>query len=63
MKFHFDPNLDYQVNAIQAVVRLFEGAPLPATDALGSPDFSIEMETGTGMIGTGFAWCGRRRER
>jgi restriction endonuclease len=26
MKFYFDPNLDYQVNAIQAVVRLCEGA-------------------------------------
>ncbi len=26
MKFRFDPNLDYQVNAVQAVVRLFEGA-------------------------------------
>jgi type III restriction enzyme len=31
MKFHFDPNLDYQVNAIQAVVRLFEGAPRQAS--------------------------------
>lgn len=94
MKLHFDPNLDYQLAAIQAVVRLFEGAGaggspaglglalqngavpnvLPLTDAqllanlqavqadrslhngaplsvsleLGSRDFSVEMETGTG---------------
>ena len=26
MRFRFDPNLDYQINAIQAVVRLFEGS-------------------------------------
>ena len=92
MKFHFDPNLDYQVNAIEAVVRLFEGtrvqetgfrlmaqngvvgnrlsltadellanvravqrderlhngAPVPVSEELGSRDFSVEMETGTG---------------
>ncbi len=102
MKFRFDPNLDYQVNAIRAVVRLFEGAgppdlwgflepqrssafeltmangvvgntlaltdaqllanlhavqgdadlhdgaPLPLSPELGSRDFSVEMETGTG---------------
>ena len=29
MKFHFDANLDYQLNAIDAVVRLFEGASTP----------------------------------
>ena len=92
MKFHFDPNLDFQNNAIQAIVRLFEntqpqisgiellsqnavvgniltlseadllknlqdvqqdpdlhnGAPLPISQELGSRDFSVEMETGTG---------------
>lgn len=31
MRFRFDPNLDYQLNAIQAVVRLFEGAPAART--------------------------------
>ena len=31
MKFRFDPNLDYQVNAIDAVVRLFEGAQAQET--------------------------------
>jgi hypothetical protein len=40
MKFRFDPNLDYQVNAIQAVVRLFEGAlsthSRPSTTAISS---------------------------
>ena len=95
MKLHFDPNLDFQRQAIDAVVRLFEGAPaarvahrgfellhhsgavpntldlsdvqllanlqavqqdpelhngspLPVSPELGSRDFSIEMETGTG---------------
>ncbi|MFH1098786.1 MAG: DEAD/DEAH box helicase family protein [Candidatus Uhrbacteria bacterium] len=27
MKFHFDPNLQFQLDAIKAVVRLFDGAP------------------------------------
>ncbi|MDO8463452.1 MAG: DEAD/DEAH box helicase family protein [bacterium] len=27
MRFHFDPNLQFQLDAIHAVVRLFEGAP------------------------------------
>ncbi len=92
MKLHFDPDLEYQQRAIEAVVRLFEGAPrqesglqllsaggvvgnrlalsqeallanvqavqrdptlhngspVPVTESLGSLDFSVEMETGTG---------------
>ena len=92
MKFRFDPNLEYQNQAIQAVLRLFEGAPfqqaelnvlsgngvvgnalaltdetllenlqavqsdpdlhngsgVPVSESLGSLDFSVEMETGTG---------------
>jgi len=28
MKLHFDPNQEYQKNAINAVVKLFEGQPL-----------------------------------
>jgi type III restriction enzyme len=92
MKFRFDPDLEFQTKAIQAVLRLFEGAarqetgftlisqngvvanrlhldddalldnlhavqtdpdlhngaPLPISPELGSRDFSIEMETGTG---------------
>jgi type III restriction enzyme len=92
MKFRFDANLPFQNQAIDAVVRLFEGAPrqetgfalisqngvvgnrllldddallanlqqvqadpdlhngrpIPLSPELGSRDFSIEMETGTG---------------
>jgi len=92
MKFRFDPNLDFQNQAIDAAVRLFEGAPrqetgfalvsqngvvgnrlllsddallanlqdvqndphlhngtpIPDSPELGSRDFSVEMETGTG---------------
>ena len=85
MKFHFEPNLDHQREAINAIACVFEGAPLahpeerfwngevssnvlklprenwianakriaaeagitePATTE--EPDFTIEMETGTG---------------
>lgn len=28
MKFHFDPNQQYQLDAINSVTRLFEGQPL-----------------------------------
>jgi len=98
MKFRFDPDLEFQNQAIDAAVRLFEGAqdpkgflkplgslalvsengvvgnrlaldgdallanlqalqtdpdlhngaPLPVSQELGSRDFSVEMETGTG---------------
>ena len=92
MRFRFDPDLDFQNKAIQAAVRLFEGAPrqetgfalisqngvvgnrltlsdevllanlqavqrdpdlhngsaLPPSGSLGTRNFSIEMETGTG---------------
>ena len=98
MKFRFDPDLEFQNQAIDAVVRLFEGAqdpkglrkplgslalvsengvvgnrlaldddallanlqavqtapdlyngtPIPVSPELGSRDFSVEMETGTG---------------
>ena len=92
MKFRFDPDLDFQNQAIDAAVRLFEGAPrmetgfalisengvvgnhllldddgllanlqqvqtdpelhngtpIPVSPVLGSRDFSVEMETGTG---------------
>jgi len=92
MRFRFDPDLEYQCKAIEAVVRLFEGAqrdevglallsgngvvgnrltlseeallenlqtvqgdpdlhngtPMPLSETLGSRDFSVEMETGTG---------------
>ena len=92
MKFRFDPDLDFQNQAIDAAVRLFEGAqrmetgfalisengvvgnrllldddallanlqqvqtdpelhngtPIPLSPELGSRDFSVEMETGTG---------------
>jgi type III restriction enzyme len=92
MKFRFDPDLDFQNQAIAAAVRLFEGAPrqetgfalvsensvvgnqlplddddllanlhqiqtdpdlhngtpIPVSSELGSRDFSVEMETGTG---------------
>ena len=85
MKFHFEPNLDHQREAINAIVGVFDGAPLahpeerfwngevssnvlklprerwienakriaaeagitePATTE--EPDFTVEMETGTG---------------
>jgi type III restriction enzyme len=92
MKFRFDPDLEFQNQAIAAAVRLFEGAPrqetgfalvsengvvgnrllldddtllanlqqvqtdadlhnrspIPVSQELGSRDFSVEMETGTG---------------
>ncbi len=92
MKFRFDPDLEFQNQAIAAAVRLFEGAPrqetgfalvsengvvgnrlrldddvllanlqqvqtdadlhngspIPVSPELGSRDFSVEMETGTG---------------
>ena len=92
MKLRFDPDLDFQNKAIEAVVRLFEGAqrqefgpalsqefgvvgnhltlddeallanlravqsdpdlhngsPVPTSETMGSRDFSVEMETGTG---------------
>ena len=38
MKLHFDPNQDYQLEAIQAVVDLFEGQPL------NNGDFSFSLE-------------------
>jgi type III restriction enzyme len=43
MKFRFDPNLDYQVNAIQAVVRLFEGAP--------TQDTGFTLVSANGVVG------------
>lgn len=43
MKFRFDPNLDYQINAITATVRLFEG-----TERL---DTSFSLLSKNGVIG------------
>ncbi|MBN1248715.1 MAG: DEAD/DEAH box helicase family protein [Anaerolineae bacterium] len=53
MKFRFDPNLDYQVNAIQAVVRLFEGARPPDLWGLPGPQRSsgLELAMANGVVG------------
>ncbi len=32
MKLHFDPNQDYQLQAIKSVVDIFEGQPLSQSD-------------------------------
>ena len=42
MTFRFDPNLAHQVNAIQAVVRLFEGARAQSFSA----SFELSMLNG-----------------
>jgi type III restriction enzyme len=42
MKLHFEPNLDYQLAAIEAVCDLFRG------QAICRSEFSVEMETVTG---------------
>ncbi len=42
MKLHFDPNLDYQVDAIQAVVRLFESGRAQRSSAT----FGLSMANG-----------------
>jgi len=31
MKLHFEPNLQYQLDAISSVIRLFEGQPIDDT--------------------------------
>lgn len=43
MKFRFDPNLEYQNQAIQAVLRLFEGAPFQQAD--------LNVLSGNGVVG------------
>ena len=63
MKLHFEPNLDYQLQAIEAVCDLFRDQEVCHTEftvvrnaadaqspsaALDSGDFTVEMETGTG---------------
>lgn len=45
MKLHFDTNQEYQLQAIQSVVGLFEGQPLNKGDF----EFSLGNDTGLGL--------------
>lgn len=47
MKFIFDPNLEYQNQAIQVVLRLFEGAPFQQAD--------LNVLSGNGVVGNALA--------
>ena len=47
MKFRFDPNLEYQNQAIQAVLRLLEGAPFQQAD--------LNVLSGNGVVGNALA--------
>ncbi len=42
MKIQFDPNLDFQKQAIESIAGVFEG------QEIGQTNFTVEMETGTG---------------
>ncbi|MCJ7624888.1 MAG: hypothetical protein MUO76_15410 [Anaerolineaceae bacterium] len=41
MKLHFDPNQNYQLEAIQSVVDLFDGQPLSAGE------YAFSLDEGT----------------
>jgi hypothetical protein len=45
MKIQFDPNLNFQKQAIDSITKIFEGQEICQTN------FTVEMETGTGKTG------------
>ena len=49
MKFHFEPNLDYQLQAIEAVCDLFRGQEICRTE------FTVTRNTADAQAGLGFA--------
>ena len=49
MKFHFEPNLDYQLQAIEAICDLFRGQEVCRTE------FTITRSAADAQAGLGFA--------
>ena len=55
MKFRFDPDLEFQKQAIDAAVRLFEGAPMQGPEGLAWGETGFALVSENGVVGNRLA--------
>jgi type III restriction enzyme len=55
MKFRFDPDLEFQNQAIDAAVRLFEGAPVQRPDGVAWAEAGFALVSENGVVGNRLA--------